>query len=69
VSALKDVKKRAMIKFTLVRKVIVEEIYEVVAETPIEAIALAEAGEGLNETFEVSTGSFRIENSEPGFSR
>jgi len=58
-----------MIKFTLVRKVVVEEIYEVVAETPIEAIALAEDGVGLNETFEVSSGSFRIENSEPGFSR
>ena len=58
-----------MTKFTIVRRVLKEEIYEVVAETPIEAIALAEAGEGLNETFEVSTGSFRIENSEPGFSR
>ena len=58
-----------MIKFTLVRKVVIEEIYEVVAETPLEAIALAEDGVGLNETFEVSSGSFRIENSEPGFSR
>ena len=57
-----------MIKFTLVRKVVIEEIYEVVAETPLEAIALAEDGVGLNETFEVSSGSFRIENSEPGFS-
>ena len=58
-----------MIKFTLVRRVTVEEIYEVVAETPLEAIALAEDGVGLNESFEVSSGSFRVENSEPGFDR
>ena len=58
-----------MIKFTLVRRVVVEEIYEVVAETRLEAIALAESGEGLNESFEVSTGPFRVENSEPGFDR
>lgn len=63
-----DVKREHMTRFTLVRKVVVEEIYEVVAETPLEAIALAEDGVGLNETFEVSSGSFRIENSEPGFS-
>ena len=58
-----------MTKFTLVRRVTVEEIYEVVAETPLEAIALAEAGEGLDASFEVSSDSFRIENSEPGFYR
>ena len=58
-----------MIKFTLVRRVTVEEIYEVVAETPLEAIALAEAGVGLNESFEVSAGSFGIVNSEPGYYR
>ena len=58
-----------MIKFTLTRRVTVEEIYEVVAETPLEAIALAEEGVGLNESIEVSTGSFRVENSESGFDR
>ena len=58
-----------MTKFTLVRRVTVEEIYEVVAETPMEAIALAEDGVGLNESIEVSSGSFRVENSEPGFDR
>ena len=58
-----------MIKFTLVREVVVEEIYEVVAETPMEAIALAEAGTGFSVSFEVSTGSFRVENSESGFDR
>jgi hypothetical protein len=58
-----------MTKYTLVRRVVVEEIYEVVADTPLEAIALAESGEGLNESFIVNPGSFRIENSEPGFDR
>ena len=58
-----------MTRFTLVRRVVVEEIYEVVAETPMEAIAMAEDGEGLNETFEVSTGSLSIVNAEPGFDR
>ena len=58
-----------MMKFTLTRRVVVEEIYEVVAETPMEAITMAEAGEGLNETFEVSTGSLSIVNAEPGFER
>ena len=58
-----------MTKFTIVRRKLVEEIYEVVAESSLEAIALAESGEGLNESFEVSTGPFRVENSEPGFDR
>jgi hypothetical protein len=58
-----------MVKFTLVRRVVVEEIYEVVAEGIADAIALAESGEGLNERFEVSTGHFRVENSESGFDR
>ena len=58
-----------MTKFTLTRRVVVEEIYEVVAETPMEAIALAEDGVGLNESIEVSVGSLSIENSEPGFSQ
>lgn len=58
-----------MTKFTLVRKVVVEEIYEVVAKTPLEALALAEAGEGLQESFRLNEGSFRIENSESGFTR
>jgi hypothetical protein len=56
-----------MTKFTLTRRVVVEEIYEVVAETPMEAIALAEDGVGLNESIKVSVGSLKIENSEPGF--
>ena len=58
-----------MIKFTLVRRVLVEEIYEVVAETPLEAIALAKSGEGLDERFEVEGGSIHIAKSEPGFDR
>ena len=56
-----------MTRFTIVRKVIVEEIYEVVAETPLAALAMAENGEGLNETFEEEFGPFEIINSEPGF--
>ena len=56
-----------MTKFTLTRRVVVEEIYEVVADTPMEAIALAEDGVGLNESIKVSVGSLRIENSETGF--
>ena len=56
-------------KFTLTRRVVVEEIYEVVAETPLEAIAMAEAGEGLEERFEVSAGSLDIINALPGFER
>jgi len=58
-----------MIKFTIVRRVLVEEIYEVVAETPLEALALAKSGEGLNETFDVGGGSYHIANSQPGFDR
>jgi hypothetical protein len=58
-----------MIKFTIVRNVTVEEIYEVVAATPLEAIALAEAGEGLNETTKVGVGSFKIVNVLPGSER
>ena len=49
-----------MIKFTIVRHVTVKEIYEVVAATPMDAIAKAEAGEGLNETIKVGVGSFGI---------
>jgi hypothetical protein len=64
-----DVKREHMIKFTIVRNVTVEEIYEVVAATPLEAIALAEDGVGLNECIKVGVGSFKIVNSEPGFDR
>ena len=58
-----------MTRFTIVRKVTVEEIYEVVAETPLAALAMAEDGEGLNETFETGSSPFKIINSEPGFER
>jgi hypothetical protein len=58
-----------MTKFTIVRRKLVEEIYEVVAESSLEALTLAKQGEGLNESFIVNPGSFRIENSEPGFDR
>ena len=64
-----DVKREHMIKFTIVRNVTVEEIYEVVAATPLEAIALAEAGEGLDETIKVGVGSFKIVNVLPGSER
>ena len=39
-----------MTKFTIVRRVLVEEIYEVVASNPVEAIELAKQGEGLQES-------------------
>jgi len=58
-----------MTKFTIVRRVLVEEIYEVVSSNPVEAIELAKQGEGLQESFKVEDGSYRIENSEPGFER
>lgn len=58
-----------MTKFTIVRNVTVEEIYEVVANTPTEAIKLAEAGEGLTESFATEQSGFRVENSVPGFDR
>ena len=58
-----------MLKFTIVRRVLVEEIYEVVASNPVEAIELAKQGEGLQESFKVEDGSYRIENSKPGFER
>jgi hypothetical protein len=56
-----------MTKFTIVRRKLVEEIYEVVAESSLEALKLAKQGEGLNESFIVNPGSFRIENMSPGF--
>ncbi len=58
-----------MKKFTIVRRVMVEEIYEVVANQPAEAIELAKAGEGLNESFKVEEGTYRVENMEAGFER
>jgi hypothetical protein len=58
-----------MTKYTIVRRKLVEEIYEVVAESSLEALTLAKAGEGLNETFIVNPGSFHIENLSPGFDR
>jgi hypothetical protein len=58
-----------MTKFTIVRRKLVEEIYEVVAESSLEALKLAKQGEGLNESFIVNPGSFRIENLSPGFER
>ena len=58
-----------MTKFTIVRRKLVEEIYEVVAESSLEALTLAKQGEGLNESFIVNPGSFRIENLSPGFER
>ena len=58
-----------MTKFTIVRRKLVEEIYEVVAESSLEALKLAKQGEGLNESFIVNPGSFRIENLLPGFDR
>ena len=58
-----------MTKFTIVRRVLKEEIYEVVAETSLEALSLAKQGEGLNESFIVDPGSFRIEGLSPGFDR
>jgi hypothetical protein len=58
-----------MTKFTIVRRKLVEEIYEVVAESSLEALKLAKQGEGLNESFIVNPGSFRIENLSPGFDR
>jgi hypothetical protein len=58
-----------MRKFTIVRRVLVEEIYEVVASQPAEAIELAKQGEGLQQSINVEDGSYRIENSEPGFER
>jgi len=56
-----------MTKFTIVRQVLVEEIYEVVAESSLEALTLAKAGEGLNESFVVNPGAFRIEGLSPGY--
>ena len=58
-----------MTKFTIVRRVLKEEIYEVGAETSLEALSLAKQGEGLNESFIVDPGSFRIEGLSPGFDR
>jgi len=58
-----------MTKYTIVRQVLIEEIYEVVAESSLEALKLAKAGEGLNESFVVNPGSFRIEGLSPGFDR
>jgi hypothetical protein len=58
-----------MTKFTIVRRKLVEEIYEIVAESSLEALKLAKQGEGLNESFIVNPGSFRIENLSPGFDR
>jgi hypothetical protein len=58
-----------MTKYTIVRHVLVEEIYEVVAESSLEALASAKAGEGLNESFVVNPGSFRIEGLSPGFEK
>jgi hypothetical protein len=58
-----------MTKYTIVRRKLVEEIYEVVAESSLEALKLAKQGEGLNESFIVNPGSFRIENLSPGFDR
>ena len=62
-------KLRDMTKYTIVRRKLVEEIYEVVAESTAEALTLAKAGEGLNETFIVNPGSYRVENMSPGFYR
>jgi hypothetical protein len=64
---LKSITKRDMIKFTIVRRVMVEEIYEVVANQPAEAVALAKAGEGLQESFKVEEGTYRVENMETGY--
>ena len=58
-----------MTKYTIVRQVLVEEIYEVIADTPLKAIELAKAGEGLNESFKLNDGSYRVENSESGFEK
>jgi hypothetical protein len=58
-----------MKKYTIVRQVLIEEIYEVVAESSFEALKLAKGGEGLNESFVVNPGSFRIEGLSPGFDR
>jgi hypothetical protein len=58
-----------MTKYTIVRQVLVEEIYEVVAESSLEALASAKTGEGLNESFVVNPGSFRIEGLSPGFEK
>jgi hypothetical protein len=58
-----------MTKYTIVRRVLVEEIYEVVAESTFEALTLAKAGEGLNESFKVNPGSYRVENMSVGFER
>ena len=66
---MRTYKKRDMTKYTIVRQVLVEEIYEVVAESSLEALTLAKAGEGLNESFIVDPGSFRIEGLSPGFYR
>jgi len=66
---MRTCKTRDMTKYTIVRQVLVEEIYEVVAESSLEALTLAKAGEGLNESFIVDPGSFRIEGLSPGFYR
>jgi hypothetical protein len=58
-----------MIKFTIVRRKLVEEIYEVVADSTAEALTLAKAGEGLNESFIVNPGSYLVENMSAGFER
>jgi hypothetical protein len=58
-----------MTKYTIVRRKLVEEIYEVVAESSLEALKLANQGEGLNESFIVDPGSFRIEGLSVGFDR
>jgi hypothetical protein len=47
----------------------IDEIYEVIADTPLKAIELAKQGEGLQESFKVEEGSYRVENSEPGFEK
>jgi hypothetical protein len=58
-----------MNKYTVVRRKLVEERYEVVADSSLEALTMAKQGEGLNESFIVDPGSFRIEGLSPGFDR
>ena len=58
-----------MKKYTIVRRKLVEEIYEVVADSSLEALTMAKQGEGLNESFIIDPGSFRIEGLSPGFDR
>lgn len=56
-----------MIKFTIVRRNLEEEIYEVVADST--ALTLAKAGEGLNESSIVNPGSYLVQNMSAGFER